>query len=845
MNFSRRRCLALSSALLASVAWPACAFASLDGPPPPQQTGVAIEQPIIVTGPRQLRGAVPDVVPDRSLDASDLERYGAGSIRDILAEIAREERDEGEPILFVNGVPINDPEDIIDFPAEALERIDVLRSGTAARTAGAANRPTYNIVLKRVFGSEIVTLGHGFTTESGWGSFSGELNLSRIRDRRRLNLVLRASDESMLLESERGLLQPERTYPFASPANIIADPATGRSEIDPRLSAAAGRMVSVAAVPIGVSVPSLAQILAGANQQNESDFGAFRSLRSARRNLEIAANLTEPLNSWLDLVVNARAEQNNFRSLSGPRAGLFILPAEHPVSPFSQAVAVARYFEQDPLKQDSRLRRASLALGLNARAGKWQLSTRASLRYDGWSSWNDRQLDFPGAPILIDASANPFAAEGSNLLPVTVDTSFSSTRRTSLVFNASGPLLELPAGPLRVAFDSEILRLEQTGRARGLYFNSDSQLSRSELSLRAGLEVPITSRERGVLGEIGDLSGSMSLGITEVPGTGRLQQTAFGLTWQPSPRLRFQASVDRNRALPDVGQLGAPVTVSENVRYFDFLTGDTVDITQISGGNPYLLPERNLRRRLSSELLLWPLIDLRLTTEHVVVRQLDPIANLPPASLELLEAFPDRFTRNAAGVLSVADVRPINFQRRNSEQMRWGLSFLLKERGPEVRPGGPRLRADITHTINLSDDVFVRDGYPVVSLLRGGATGFGGALSRHQLTGALNFSDRVGGVRVSSSWRSSATLRVGRSGYEDVLTLYPLATIDVKAHVDLDKLWPNEPLTKKTRITLKVDNLLGDRQRVTDRAGVTGLGFQPAYRDPLGRNLLIELRRTF
>lgn len=45
--------------------------------------------------------------------------------------------------------------------------------------------------------------------------------------------------------------------------------------------------------------------------------------------------------------------------------------------------------------------------------------------------------------------------------------------------------------------------------------------------------------------------------------------------------------------------------------------------------------------------------------------------------------------------------------------------------------------------------------------------------------------------------------------------------------------------------SLAVGNLFNQRQGVTDRAGATPLRFQPAYRDPLGRNVTIEFRRSF
>ena len=42
-------------------------------------------------------------------------------------------------------------------------------------------------------------------------------------------------------------------------------------------------------------------------------------------------------------------------------------------------------------------------------------------------------------------------------------------------------------------------------------------------------------------------------------------------------------------------------------------------------------------------------------------------------------------------------------------------------------------------------------------------------------------------------------------------------------------------LTKGARITLGFDNLFNARQDVRNQTGITPLGYQPIYRDPLGR----------
>ncbi|MDZ4275870.1 MAG: hypothetical protein U0995_07520 [Erythrobacter sp.] len=810
---------------------------------------------IVVTGQRELRDAVPDVSPERSVDADGVAGYGASTIRDVLAEIAREEGDTEDPVLFVNGVPIEDIEDIIDFPAEALERVDVLPRGAGVRAGGRAGQRAYNVVLRKQYGSIIGTAGYGLATEGGWRSANSEALVTRIAGRRRFNLTLRVTDESLLRESRRGIVQPDTAFPFASAANIIADPTRGTDEIDPILSAAAGRRVTLVGVPATVTNPALADMVAGAFRPNATNLADFRSLRPASRAYEAAANYSQPLNSWLNITANLRAEQREFDGLAGLAAGLFILPSGHPQSPFGEPVAVARYLEVSPLQQDSRQRRANAALGMNGMRGKWQLGLRGDFRFYDYTSQTDRPLRFAGQGVALAADQNPFAEDIAGLLPIGLEIATSRVETYTLAASANGPLFDLPAGPVRLGLNGDFARRLQSGQTEGPFFQSSRKLQRSEISGKAALEIPITSRDNGFHGGLGDLSASLNFGLTEVPSLGTVDRHGFGLLWEPTRALRFQFTLDRERLLPDVGQLADAVTISENVRFFDFVTGETVDIIQISGGNRDLRNERGLRRRLSGELKPWAAIDLRVTAEHLLTRQSDPISSLPPASLDLLLAFPDRFVRDTSGRLISADIRPVNFVAERTEQLRWGISFGLPAKPvapPAAQPPAPRrgpkpLRTlfDLSHVINLLNEVTVRDGAPVIDLLDGGATGYGGSLPRHQVIASFNMSNELGGLRIGTTWRGGSTLRQGAGGPDEVLDLEPFAMVNLRSHLELGAIWPQEKVLKSTRVSLNVTNILNQRQQIVDRNGDTPLRFQPGYRDPVGRSIQIELRRSF
>jgi len=79
----------------------------------------------------------------------------------------------------------------------------------------------------------------------------------------------------------------------------------------------------------------------------------------------------------------------------------------------------------------------------------------------------------------------------------------------------------------------------------------------------------------------------------------------------------------------------------------------------------------------------------------------------------------------------------------------------------------------------------------------------------------------------------------------DTLKFSPLLAINLRAFADVKRLVPHASWAKGLRISLEAVNLTDKRQRVADSFGITPLQYQPAYRDPLGRTIEIELRKVF
>ena len=140
---------------------------------------------------------------------------------------------------------------------------------------------------------------------------------------------------------------------------------------------------------------------------------------------------------------------------------------------------------------------------------------------------------------------------------------------------------------------------------------------------------------------------------------------------------------------PSMSQLGDPVLVTPNVRVFDFLRQETVEISRIDGGNPALGGDNRRVYKLGLTLKPFGKTDLTLTANYNRSRILNPIAGFPTATAEIEAAFPDRFVRDAAGRLLRIDNRPVNFARSDRSELRWGINF-AKPIGPQPPPGGFR-----------------------------------------------------------------------------------------------------------------------------------------------------------
>jgi hypothetical protein len=818
---------------------------------------------IYVYGTRAIR----DIPPERDLDPEAIESYGQNSISELLGELQGELGDPDEPLILVNGERVTDLSDIGDLPVEALERVRVLPRGTAVAAGGRARQRVLDIRLKKNFRSLTLLAASRFATDGDWHAERGEATVSYVRGPTRANLSFKARPESDLLESERGIEQPDPILPYAIEGNVIGFPDMD-GEIDPLLSAAAGEIVTVTPLP-GIANPDLLDFIEGANEAAVTGLGEFRTLRPRTRNYDINGTFTTRLAPWLKGTAGLRFNRSTRRSLRGLPQALFLLSPANASSPFSTTVALAQY-GTEPLATRSERTGGEGRLSLNGTFGQW--TGLFSAKHSYYKDETETERSVVGSIPIAD-STNPFATELSGLVPSRTDHSEARTGRTNAQLSFTGPLFKLPAGPAQATLEAEYDHNKIRSESDFALLSQDRSFSRTETSLRAAIDVPLTVRG-GFGGAIGDLSVSGDISRLHFSDAGNATNYALGVAWQPHPVLRLSADLEEIRQPPVVQFLGNPIIVTSGVRTFDPLTGETVDVTQITGGNPDLDTEKTTVKRFGAIIRPLDRLNLQINAEYTDTTERNFVSSLPEASAAVMLAFPDRFVRNLDGVLTTVDLRPVNFDEHREKRFRYGFNLSVNLGGgpgmaapPPVtdsdeddsaaheeqraRPQGgriaPRTRLSLTasHSIVFEDEITIRDGLPDVDLLDGGAIGLGGGRVRHQLDATASLASGGTGIRVNANWRGKSELNALDSGVADRLSFSPVFNLGVRAFADLHRFLPHSQWAKGTRLSINIQNLTNDRQEVRDSFGDTPLRYQPGYRDPLGRTIEFEIRKLF
>lgn len=658
---------------------------------------------VVVSGTRQRGTVLGDIKPELVLDARDIRAYGANNLTDLLDALAPQTgsaqgRGSGRPVVLLNGKRISGFREIRAIPTEAIERVEILPEEVALTYGYRADQRVVNFVLRERFRALTTEAGVSAATAGDRTTSQIASNALRIRGDERWTLDVQYQHATPVFESDRDIARPLGDSPYDRVGNVGGVPAGG--EIDPALSGLAGSVVTLAGVPGAATtgIPTLADFAATANTPNANDDQAFRTLLARSDSGSINGAITRAFGGVM-ATVNATVEASDSRSYLGLPAATFALPATNPFSPFSQDVSLYRYIDTLGAKaRDSDSLSGHLGGSANGDLGDWRWTVTGNFDQTRSETVTQRGLDVATLQTRLDAGDpgfNPYAAlSAGDLVRLPDDRSRSTTRTLDGEVLFNGTLYEAPAGPMNASFKGgfESISLDSRSERSGLVQTGD--ISRQTGSLQTSLNLPIASRRNEVLSALGDLSANLNLQYEDLSDFGGLTTIGYGLTWSPVEPVRFIVSYTDEDGSPTVQQLNDPTIFTPGVATYDYATGQTVDVTRITGGNSGLTADNRRVLKIGANWKPFTETDLRISADYVRSNTRDQVSDFPSLTPDIEAAFPDRFTRDVSGQLISIDARAVNFARADRQQIRWGFNYSRAIHDTSPRPEiSPEMRA--------------------------------------------------------------------------------------------------------------------------------------------------------
>ncbi|WP_416831320.1 MAG: hypothetical protein ACMUJI_14385 [Erythrobacter sp.] len=576
----------------------------------------------IVVRAQRLRGQLDvEQAPLLELAEADIAAEGVTSVADLITQItaqtgsSRGRGGGGQPVILINGIRVGSFREFANYPPEALARVEVFPEEVAQRFGFPPDRRVINLILKDNYRNTEVEFEFEGPSRGGFHRREQEVGFLQIADGARINANFTAQDTSFLTEDERDIIQTP-----GSVSDVAGDPAQAQ----------------------------------------------FRSLVADSRSLDGNLSWAKAIiDSGMSLSANASYERNDRRTLQGLNTVLLTN---------ANGDSALRVFGEDtPLEvrtsEDAFRASGSLTKPINA----FRLTSTFDAGYSESTQEFDRRLDTSG--LQADALNGTLAIDGT--LPTSAEAGFDTARTRSTnattLTTLQGPLANLPGGEVLATFDVGYdwtnLKTSDTRN------NLPVDLTRGDLSTGVNLVVPITSRRNGFADALGSFTLNAQLGLNRLSDFGTLGDYTVGLNWSPFGNLDLSVNYIEREVAPGLRTLGDPEVEFLNTPVFDFVNGETVLATVVTGGNPNLLAEtqRDWKFAVNWELPFWE--GTRFGVEYIRNRSDDVTRGFPTITSEIEAAFPDRIRRDADGRLTFIDRRAVTFAEERAERINFSLNF--------------------------------------------------------------------------------------------------------------------------------------------------------------------------
>lgn len=636
-TFSRLTCL-LAAVSLSALAGATGAQAKAGAPAEPQigaQTAAAQaglsdddqEDDVVVTGQRERGAVIGNIKPEQQFNSGDIRALGISSVNDLLTELGPEfESASGQPpVVLLEGHRISSFREIRSLPAEAIARVDVLPGEVGLRYGYGADQKVINIVLRKRFHALTAETGGKVSTDGGGGEYTSKGGFLSIHDGRRVNISRETDSTARLFESQRGLTAPD---------------------------------------------------------------SAARTLAPAEQSVDLNGSYHRPLDARTLATLNVELTSDQSEGNQGLALQPFNIPG---TSPYADNAATTTITPVNPdipaLQKYTSAQGVHLGLSVNAERSTGQWTLTGTYDHNESRTLSSRPFDlsaFAAAVTAGDPDADPTLPIPDQFLaipPADQARSRSDAGEVDLIYNRT--LARLPTGDLSATFKLSGAATHVDNQSIRNLAVTNSQLERNSGDGSLNLTVPLSSSSVPLADWIGSLSLDGHASFGQYSDAGSVHGYGMGLHWSPIQAISFTASFDHDQSVPTIAQLGDPAISTQSVPVFDYVNGESVLVTTLSGGNPGLANAEVRKYRLG--LTVTPLKDPRLVLSFGLNHSVTDgeAVTLPGITAATQAAFPSRFTRDVDGTLTQLDLRPVNIDSQSSTVFRWGFSFTKSLKTPQ------------------------------------------------------------------------------------------------------------------------------------------------------------------
>jgi iron complex outermembrane receptor protein len=464
-------------------------------------------------------------------------------------------------------------------------------------------------------------------------------------------------------------------------------------------------------------------------------------------------------------------------------------------------------------------------------------------------------------PLLNSGNVNPFGPSTPEVEAQVRATQFTGesyrikSSLTSLAARASKELMQLPAGPLGVAFGVEARREKYD-------FDSDPALQAGDVSGYGGNFLP-THRSRDVTAVFGeanvpivkDLEANLAVRHDRYEGVGNTTNPKASLRWQPMPQVLLRTSYGQGFRAPSLQDLYLPAQTGVTIPGLSDpdrcpVTNSGNDCqTQFAvaiGGAPNLKPEKSKNFTLGT--VLEPVNNVSLGIDYFKVRVDNTIVNGVNSAVILGDTarYADLITRApqtpadiAAGIPgSITSVNQTNINLGTTKVS--GLDFDLKWRIPTANWGRFTLLGSATYFIQFdtsNPDGSYTGGVDQVNVATGGV------IPRFKSYLAVDWTQGPWSVTIAQNFQKGyndlpGTFEDGTDPAFVARRVGSYTTYDLQGTYTAAKSW---------RFTLGAKNLFDTDPPYTNSGGQTSFqgGYDPQYADPRGRFIYARVTYLF